>query len=121
MLEHCPASCEAVQQQQTLAKTDDAAATGAAIVECVDKHPHCPQWAVLGECGVNIDVRNHCAKACGVCNIEDSCVDNHVNCQFWADAGECKVRCVCVCSVTVCSRYCMFGLSQCYWYAHNLT
>ena len=101
MLEHCPASCEAVQQQQqqTLAKTYDAAATGAAIVECVDKHPHCPQWAVLGECGVNIDVRNHCAKACGVCNIEDSCVDNHVNCQFWADAGECKVRCVCVCSL----------------------
>jgi hypothetical protein len=107
MLEHCPASCEALQQQQQQQNQEEEgaaidAAAGAGAVECVDKHPHCPQWAVLGECGVNIDVRNHCAKACGVCNSEESCIDNHVNCQFWADAGECKVRdvlritCVCV-------------------------
>jgi len=94
MYKHCPASCELIrletnggQQQQAEPK---AAAGATAAKECVDKHAHCPQWAKLGECKENNDVRKNCAKSCGSC--EADCVDTHANCQFWANAGECKVR-----------------------------
>lgn len=94
MSKHCPASCESLQQQQQqlqnqATETSQGAAATATSVECVDKHPHCSQWAALGECTENMDVRNHCAKSCLDC--DSDCTDTHVNCKFWADAGECEV------------------------------
>lgn len=85
MYKHCPASCELLRlenknsgQQQQQQQS-----------ECLDKHPHCRQWAKLGECKENMDVRNHCPKSCEACPAD--CADTHENCQFWANAGECKV------------------------------
>jgi ShK domain-like len=89
MGKHCPASCESVQQQKQETRQTQEDEGSISSGECIDKHPHCPQWAALGECTANIDVRNHCSKSCLGC--DSSCADSHINCKFWADAGECEV------------------------------
>lgn len=109
MGKHCPASCESVQRQEEqqnqetetrqvqqnveVVDTKPQLTTSAkSSGKCIDKHPHCPQWAALGECTANMDVRHHCIKSCLGC--DSNCVDSHVNCKFWADAGECEVSTV---------------------------
>ena len=79
MLKHCPASCDSLRLAGKANKK-----------ECADLHEHCPQWALLGECTENADVRQYCAKTCKVCEV--TCEDGHANCKFWADSGECQVR-----------------------------
>ena len=98
MEKHCPASCASVrleaetrqvQENEKVKPQSELTGTSAKSGKCIDKHPHCPQWAALGECTANMDVRNHCTKSCLGCNSD--CTDSHVNCKFWADAGECEV------------------------------
>jgi len=91
MLQHCPASCESILKAQQEGRKTTAASSGDKPKEerCIDKHQHCPQWAKLGECKENMDVRIYCALSCGLCDQEDECTDQHDNCKFWADAGEC--------------------------------
>lgn len=94
-MQHCPASCEAIQLSKVTEKRDayKSDLLEKSKDECIDKHEHCPQWADLGECEANTDVQNYCKRSCSECgnDSDEACKDTHENCKFWADHGECEV------------------------------
>ena len=71
-------------------------------MDCKDAHPKCVEWARIGECQSNNDMKKFCPLSCGTCtnnnkpkemtagsttntkNFDDSCVDTHQSCPGWA-------------------------------------
>jgi ShK domain-like len=93
MRDHCPVACRGKRFQPPSTRTD-----------CRDVHEKCPDWASLGDCRHNDDVKQYCPQTCGLCrdakaaatapdeSDDDSCVDTHENCEQWAVS----VSCFCV-------------------------
>lgn len=56
---------------------------------CHDAHEKCPDWASVGDCKSNSNVKKYCPKTCGMCvgsaaEVDPLCVDTHDNCEHWA-------------------------------------
>ncbi|GKY95435.1 hypothetical protein MPSEU_000505000 [Mayamaea pseudoterrestris] len=111
MQEHCPASCQLLQQ--ALGSDEEKTQRVLEPNECEDLHERCSLWAIAGECEVNPkDMKKYCRKVCKFCfdegdegdedddNDDDDdtvvdeqiadCKDTHELCSFWAEHGECQ-------------------------------
>lgn len=59
---------------------------------CQDAHEKCPDWASVGDCKSNSNVKRYCPKTCGMCvgsaaaaaAADPSCVDTNDQCDYWA-------------------------------------